>query len=109
MIKLEHLTENQIKHLKDLSSYCYTNESDFRVTISLRLVSRIQDKALNTHWDCKESVADYKEYATKLIKLWFPYLSDTRVAEEVQNIKTKSTININVIVRDMMQLYKQFN
>ena len=109
MIEIENLTEKEINQLKDLSKYCYNNESDFRTRISLRVVSRIQEIGLNTRWEEKSSVLEYKEYASKLIRLWFPYMTADRVAEEVQNVRTKNTININLIVREMMQLYRQFN
>lgn len=106
MINLENLTESQINNLKKLSKYCYTNENDFRVGVSIRLIGRIQDVALNTHWDDRTSVAEYKEYASKLIKLWFPYMTADRIAEEAHNVRTKNTININRIIREMYQLYK---
>lgn len=109
MINLENLTENQINHLKEISNYCYTNENDFRVRISIRLVSRIQDVALNTRWDDNISVVEYKEYATKLIKMWFPHWSDDRILEEINNIRTKNSININRLVREMYFLNNLLN
>ena len=109
MIKLENLTEKQINHLKEMANYCYTNENDFRVRISIRLVGRIQNVALNTRWDDIASVTEYREYASKLIKLWFPYMTADRVAEEVNNIRTKNTINIHRVVRDMYYLNNILN
>lgn len=109
MFNLENLTENQVEHLKAMSKYCYTNESDFRLKINIRLLNRIQDVALNTIWDDRASVAEYKEYASKLIKLWFPHWSDDRVLEEVQNIRTKNTIHMNRLVKEMYYLNNILN
>lgn len=108
-MNLENLTENQIKHLKDMSKFCYSNESDFRTRVSIRILTPIQDKALNTCWDDSISVKEYKEYASKLIGLWFPHWLDDRVLEEVNNIRTKNTININRLVKEMYYLNNVLN
>lgn len=109
MNSLENLTENQINHLKEISKFCYTNEEDFRVRVSIRLIGRIQDVALNTRWDDIASAREYKEYASKLIRLWFPHWSDDRVLEEVNNIRTKNTINMNRLIREMYYLNNVLN
>ncbi|WP_071121181.1 hypothetical protein [Romboutsia timonensis] len=108
-MNLENLTEKEITHLKDMSKFCYSNESNFRMRVSIRLVGRILDVALNTHWDDSISVKEYKEYASKLIGLWFPHWDDERVLEEVNNIRTKNTININRLVKEMYYLNNVLN
>lgn len=108
-MNLENLTENQITHLKDMSKFCYSNESDFRTRVSIRILTPIQDKALNTNWDDSISVKEYKEYASESIKAWFPHLNDERILEEVNNIRTKNTININRLVKEMYYLNNVLN
>lgn len=108
-MNLENLTEKQIKHLKDMSKFCYSNESDFRTRVSIRILTHIQDKALNTNWDDSISVKEYKEYASKSLKIWFPHWLDDRVLEEVNNIRTKNTININRLVKEMYYLNNVLN
>lgn len=108
-MNLENLTENQIKHLKDMSKFCYSNESDFRTRVSIRILTHIQDRALNTNWDDSISVKEYKEYASKSLKIWFPHWLDDRVLEEVNNIRTKNTININRLVKEMYYLNNVLN
>lgn len=108
-MNLENLTEKQIKHLKDMSKFCYSNESDFRTRVSIRILTHIQDKALNTNWDDSISVKEYKEYASKSLKVWFCHWSDDRVLEEVNNIRTKNTININRLVKEMYYLNNVLN
>ena len=108
-MNLENLTEKQIKHLKDMSKFCYSNESDFRTRVSIRILTHIQDKALNTNWDDIISVKEYKEYASKSLKVWFCHWSDDRVLEEVNNIRTKNTININRLVKEMYYLNNVLN
>ena len=108
-MNLENLTENQIKHLKEISKFCYTNEEDFRVRVSIRLIGRIQDIALNINWYDRASVTEYKEYASKSLKMWFPHWSDDRVLEEVNNIRTKNTINMNRLIREMYYLNNVLN
>lgn len=103
-MNLENLTENQTEHLKVIANRCYMNESDFRTIIAIRVVEPILNIALNTHWDDRASVAEYKEYAITLLKRWFPYLTDERLNEEVSNIRTKNTINMNKIVGEMRYL-----
>lgn len=108
-MNLENLTENQITHLKDMSKFCYSNESDFRTRVSIRILTPIQDKALNTNWDDSISVKEYKEYASKSLKVWFCHWDDERVLEEVNNIRTKNTININRLVKEMYYLNNVLN
>lgn len=108
-MNLENLTEKEITHLKDMSKFCYSNESDFRTRVSIRILTHIQDKALNTNWDDSISVKEYKEYASKSLKFWFAYWDDERVLEEVNNIRTKNTININRLVKEMYYLNNVLN
>lgn len=108
-MNLENLTEKQIKHLKLMSNFCYSNESDFRTRVSIRILTHIQDKALNTNWDDSISVKEYKEYASESLKVWFPHLNDERILEEVNNIRTKNTININRLVKEMYYLNNVLN
>ncbi len=108
-MNLENLTEKQIKHLKEISKFCCTNEENFRVRVSIKLIGRIQDIALNTRWDDKASVREYKEYASKSLKIWFPHWLDDRVLEEVNNIRTKNTINMNRLIREMYYLNNELN
>lgn len=108
-MNLENLTEKQIKHLKDMSNFCYSNESNFRTRVSIRILTPIQNSALNTCWDIKEYVTEYKEYASKSLRAWFPYWDDERVLEEVNNIRTKNTINMNRLVKEMYYLNNVLN
>lgn len=108
-MNLENLTEKEITHLKDMSKFCYINESNFRTRVSIRILTHIQDKALNTNWDDSISVKEYKEYASESLKMWFPYWSDDRVLEEVNNIRTKNTINMNRLVKEMYYLNNMLN
>ena len=85
------------------------NESDFRTIIAIRVVEPILNVALNTHWDDRASVAECKEYAITLLKRWFPHWTEERVLEEVNNIRTKNTININRLVREMYYLNNVLN
>lgn len=107
--KLDNLNEQQINNLKKMANHCNTNESNFRENISINLVGRIQDKALLTIWGDETSIAEYERYASKLILMWFPYMSADRVEGEVKNIRTRNSININDIVKDMKELHKQLN
>ncbi len=109
MNNLKNLTENQINNLKELSKFCYTNEEDFRVRVSLRLIGRIQDIALNIRWDDRASVTEYKEYASKLIRLWFPQFTEERILEEVNNIRWYNTMNMNKLVKEMLYINKILN
>jgi hypothetical protein len=80
-----------------------------RVILGLRILTPIQDVALNTCLDVKAYVTEYKEYASKSLKMWFPHWSDDRVLEEVNNIRTKNTINMNRLIREMYYLNNVLN
>ena len=54
-------------------------------------------------------MTEYKEYASKSLKMWFPHWSDDRVLEEVNNIRTKNTINMNRLIREMYYLNNVLN
>lgn len=41
--------------------------------------------------------------------MWFPHWSDDRVLEEVNNIRTKNTINMNRLIREMYYLNNVLN
>ena len=109
MINLDNLTELQVKRLKNLADYCYKNEENFKIMISVKLLDNIQQLGLNTRWNIKESAEEFKEYASKSLKICFPYMNEQRILEEVNNIRTKNTINIYLIIRELLQIHRQLN
>lgn len=76
-------------------------------SIGLRLAhiaELIRNKAFALDMQSREGVAEYKNFANKVLATYFNYWTDERIHEEVEFIRRNNRLNREKILRELYQI-----
>lgn len=64
----------------------------------------IRNKAFEVDMQSKQGVAEYKNFAHKILSTYFNYWTDERIHEEVEFIRRNNRLNREKILRELYQI-----